>query len=218
MYKRQAFTLIELLVVISIISLLIAILLPALGRARDASQALKCGVAVKQMGMATMLYADDYKDTLPAVLWGSSLRWAIQLNPYMTNNSARGNAAIEDARYSPFFTCPSDNIARTTNDGTPSDNAKCSYGLSLYVHPNGIVANQSTYHLSELKSPSSTLLIGDRWLQYNRVVTSYSLNYTDIDDFHKNLGSNYLFADGHVKLNKTQDVHPATSDAVWLMP
>lgn len=59
MRTKRAFTLIELLVVIAVIALLLAILLPALGRARDMGQRMVCGNHLRNMGMATVLYADD---------------------------------------------------------------------------------------------------------------------------------------------------------------
>lgn len=66
-YSRgpRAFTLIELLVVISIISLLIAILLPALTRARDVAQLSLCSSNQRQLGLAFNIYATDFDEQLP---------------------------------------------------------------------------------------------------------------------------------------------------------
>ncbi|MBL4699757.1 MAG: prepilin-type N-terminal cleavage/methylation domain-containing protein [Phycisphaeraceae bacterium] len=63
--RKNAFTLIELLVVISIISLLIAILLPALGKARESANSVKCLANYRQLGVSLHAYAGDYNDTLP---------------------------------------------------------------------------------------------------------------------------------------------------------
>ncbi len=60
----RGFTLIELLVVISIIALLISILLPALGNARKASQAVVCLSNLRQVGIGVSLYAMDNKSVV----------------------------------------------------------------------------------------------------------------------------------------------------------
>ncbi|MEO1583439.1 MAG: prepilin-type N-terminal cleavage/methylation domain-containing protein [Planctomycetota bacterium] len=64
---RRAFTLIELLVVVAIIALLIGILLPAMGRARESARNVKCLTNLRGLGQGLLLYYNE-TDLLPAVL------------------------------------------------------------------------------------------------------------------------------------------------------
>lgn len=73
------FTLIELLVVISIITILVSMLLPALGKAREKSRSISCMSNLKQWGLAMQLYSGSYNDYYPTLLAGSS-RWFNVLN------------------------------------------------------------------------------------------------------------------------------------------
>ena len=68
--KRHGFTLIELLVVIAIIAILAAILFPVFARAREAARRANCLSNIRQICLATLMYANDYDETIPFAVMG----------------------------------------------------------------------------------------------------------------------------------------------------
>ena len=76
---RKGFTLIELLVVIAIIAILAAILFPVFARARDKARQASCQSNLKQIGIAVLMYAQDYDETMP--------RFDARIDPEDSSNS-----------------------------------------------------------------------------------------------------------------------------------
>ena len=100
---RGGFTLIELLVVIAVIALLISLILPALGRAREAGRATVCLSNQRQIGVALAMYANTYKEWIPRESGSSevngrpqapmypgasyNIAWAFSLRPMIDPNA-----------------------------------------------------------------------------------------------------------------------------------
>ena len=70
--RRKGFTLVELLVVVGIIAVLIAILMPALSRARDQALRVQCMSNVRNILQGILMYASENKNALPYTNWGGN--------------------------------------------------------------------------------------------------------------------------------------------------
>lgn len=99
--SRFGFTLIELLVVIAIIAILAAILFPVFAQAREKARAISCLSNMKQVGLALIMYAQDYDETYPrgyylAADGVQNLTWRSTVNPYIKNGNEIVNTVGEN--------------------------------------------------------------------------------------------------------------------------
>jgi prepilin-type N-terminal cleavage/methylation domain-containing protein/prepilin-type processing-associated H-X9-DG protein len=144
MKPRTGFTLIELLVVISIISLLMAILIPTLSRVRKQALAVTCTANLSQWGLMLTMYAQDNNGSLPTG-WNGGTMWMVDLLRFY--NGERDVCLCPAARK--FLHLIPGNVASTFtawgkygepgyfNGWTPSWGLKGlygSYGISDWVH------------------------------------------------------------------------------------
>ncbi|MEM6550544.1 MAG: prepilin-type N-terminal cleavage/methylation domain-containing protein [Planctomycetota bacterium] len=143
--KHRGFTLIELLVVISIIALLIAILLPALGAARGAARNSLCLSNLRQLGLATTYYVNDFKDIVPA--WSRTFNgtdFTETLPYYIQGEVTHSTSTPEDNLHPEVLICPdsADEMAEFAA-GNPFwyDRRRTSYSIPFYMssaeHPDG---------------------------------------------------------------------------------
>jgi prepilin-type N-terminal cleavage/methylation domain-containing protein len=136
---KGAFTLIELLVVIAIIAILAAMILPALARAKQAANRSDCMAHLKQLMVATKMYADDWSGLYPMCVFFPGPMWPQSLLDYYRNTNVltcptdlqRGTPAAwspYDARW-PVNTCVRSYIMNGWDDACPDYAAGKNYSM-----------------------------------------------------------------------------------------
>lgn len=150
--KPRGFTLVELLVVIAIIGVLVALLLPAVQQAREASRRMSCGNNLKQLGLALHNYHDTFQTLPPGLVTSNQIGWMTQILPQIEQGNLHDQIDQVGAFDEPWEDVPamvstgSPPLAKTVIDGyiCPSDQGRGD-GLNLRLGNSNHQFGKSNY-------------------------------------------------------------------------
>ncbi len=188
MKRRGAFTLIELLVVIAIIAILAAILFPVFAKAREKARQSSCLANVKQIGLATLQYTQDYDEVLPVhQRSGRTISVQTQIQPYLKNEQIWA-CPSESAQYYYYYDNP-------TGTGAVYSTYKGSYGWNLRLGSVGIGPSVGMKALATITTPAEV----GAWSDCQPSLTHLQDNNYYRTWVRHNEGGNMVYVDGHTK-------------------
>jgi prepilin-type N-terminal cleavage/methylation domain-containing protein/prepilin-type processing-associated H-X9-DG protein len=225
--KTSGFSLVELLVVIGIIAILIALLLPALRRARQSASAIACANNLHQMGIALQAYLVENHNT---AFWRAENINHDGMDWFAYGGRENGNANQEQDEFFnrvvprplnryvsnkvEVFHCPSDDAAPWTSDPEytryPADSQYDWVGNSYNFNANGYPLRAMPRHDGGLDGVRFSI-ISDT----SRTIVFYDACFYYGFDWHFSHKANIAFADGHVSFM----IFPGQNeDCLWNAP
>lgn len=195
---HNGFTLIELLVVISIISILIAILLPSLAKARQSSRNVKCLASLKQIGMIMHTYCNDYDDYYPY----SNFNWIELTWTYAYPGKVRASAVPNTLNMYPrtIYSCAE---LEFRDDAGVTFQRSYAFNMRM-VDNSSITPNRSI----EILKPAACSLNVD-YRGSSTLANPYDVSLRHLDAF------NNSYADGHAGSLKWKSTYSDVTNTLW---
>lgn len=209
--NRNAFTLIELLVVIAIISILAALLVPAVQNVREAAARIQCANNLKQVGLASHSFHDAHRFVVPAWIGNNSLdpdgwaTWAVLLLPYLDQGTiynqwdlrqtaSRQTPAAYQQQLAVYRCASRPALILSVNDFAPGGGGLGDYAAAFGTDADGPKSNGAIIPVANSPSNLSVDSAG------NPIVVSWrgQLTFQSITDGTSNT---FAFGEKHIRPN-----------------
>ncbi len=228
-WRRQArsFTLIELLVVVTIISILAALLMPALKNARVTTKRVACMANMRQVGMGLIMMGDERNGWIGHDHDPGSNNWYVAVSPYL---GVKTNATTTT---STLVAIQSDGKAVGCPAFLPTGSAYAGYlfyGINVNFYDNLSSGFTLVHSLNEVRSPATVFLLSEGYAATTIYANSMfdTCNNGEATPLHYarhsstrfiGRGLNVVFVDGHAEFARSSAPVGATDlNAIWWAP
>jgi prepilin-type N-terminal cleavage/methylation domain-containing protein/prepilin-type processing-associated H-X9-DG protein len=214
--RTHGFTLIELLVVIAIIAILASILFPVFARARENARRASCMSNLRQIGLGTMQYLQDFDERYPQNIVGRKLipaSYTVRNDTSFPSGNYRVSDGANNGNYLTWMDCIFPYVKSVQIFVCPSsqDKTNPSYGYNFFVSNwlfLGTGVETQGIAMASIQRPAELVMMLDYNNQFCTITDPYDFNNfanqpSMISRVWPHLdGGNVAFADGHVKWNK----------------